>query len=89
MEEPPFEDMAALVTAVADAMDPWVAEPFAFFGHSMGAGVAFELTRELRRRGKPHPEALIVSGRARRNFAPDGPRRPRLRMQNWWTGFGR
>ena len=28
----------------------------------MGAGIAFELARELRRLGKPLPQALIVSG---------------------------
>ncbi len=28
-------------------------EPFALFGHSMGALVAFELARELRRGGAP------------------------------------
>jgi surfactin synthase thioesterase subunit len=36
--------------------------PFAFFGHSLGALVAFALTRELRRRGKPLPSLLAVSG---------------------------
>jgi medium-chain acyl-[acyl-carrier-protein] hydrolase len=36
--------------------------PFAFFGHSMGAVVAFELARELRRRGQALPRVLIASG---------------------------
>ncbi len=36
--------------------------PFAFFGHSMGALLAFELTRELRQRGAPLPSRLFVSG---------------------------
>src|SRR6202012_4110095 len=31
------------------------------FGHSMGAGIAFELTHALFRRGKHLPKALIVS----------------------------
>lgn len=38
-------------------------EPFFFFGHSMGALVAFEVVRSLRRYGKTLPAALIVSGR--------------------------
>ncbi len=62
MEEAPIDEMPALVGALAGAIDHWLNEPFAFFGHSMGAGVAFELARELRRRGKPLPQALIVSG---------------------------
>jgi surfactin synthase thioesterase subunit len=52
-------------------LDPLLAElagtldlasgPFAFFGHSLGALVAFELARELRRRGRPLPSLLIPS----------------------------
>jgi surfactin synthase thioesterase subunit/glycosyltransferase involved in cell wall biosynthesis len=62
LREDAFEDMTKLVSALAGAIDHWLGEPFAFFGHSMGAGIAFELARELRRRGKPLPQALIVSG---------------------------
>src|SRR5207249_4459818 len=59
--ETPFDSMPALIRALADAIQPYPKERFAFFGHSMGAIVAFELTRELRRRGQPQPAALIVS----------------------------
>jgi surfactin synthase thioesterase subunit/glycosyltransferase involved in cell wall biosynthesis len=62
LHENPFEDMGSLIFALAGAIDHWLEEPFAFFGHSMGAGVAFELVRELRRRGRPAPQALVVSG---------------------------
>ena len=41
--------------------------PFFFFGHSMGALVAFELTHALRASGLPLPSGLFLSGRA----APD------------------
>lgn len=37
-------------------------KPFAFFGHSLGALVAFEMTRRLRKIGGPQPLALFVSG---------------------------
>jgi medium-chain acyl-[acyl-carrier-protein] hydrolase len=48
--------------------------PFAFFGHSMGALIAFELARELRRSGGPQPDILIVSGaRAPHVADPDPP----------------
>ena len=53
---------------------PYLDRPFAFFGHSMGAVVAFELARWLRRRGQPLPAALFVSGarapQFRRNHVP-------------------
>ncbi len=36
-------------------------EPYLLAGHSMGGGLAFEVARELRRRGGPMPAGLIVS----------------------------
>lgn len=60
--EAPFERMKPLVEALASAIAPYLDRPFAFFGHSVGAVVAFELARELRRRGLPAPSLLIASG---------------------------
>jgi surfactin synthase thioesterase subunit/glycosyltransferase involved in cell wall biosynthesis len=60
--EAPFERMGPLIEALVAAIEPYLATPFAFFGHSMGAVVAFELARELRRRGRPLPRVLIASG---------------------------
>ncbi len=42
---------------------PGIRVPFAFYGHSMGAGIAFELARELWRRYTIEPAHLFVSGR--------------------------
>lgn len=59
--EQPFEHMKDLIAALGPAIRPFVeAGPFAFYGHSMGAGIAFELTRWLRREGLPMPRLLIV-----------------------------
>ncbi len=72
--EAPFERMEPLVAALADAIRPYLAQPFAFFGHSMGAVVAFELARRLRRRKQPLPKLLVASGarapQFRRNYTP-------------------
>jgi surfactin synthase thioesterase subunit len=77
LAEAPFETMRALVAALADIIQPFLPQPFAFFGHSMGAAVAFELARELRRRGGPQPAALIASAarapQFRRNHVPPPP----------------
>jgi medium-chain acyl-[acyl-carrier-protein] hydrolase len=74
LAEAPFERMAALVEALANAIEGYTDQPFAFFGHSMGAVVAFELARELRRRGRPLPSRLIASAarapQFRRNHIP-------------------
>lgn len=60
--EAPLERMEPLVEALAESIEPYTGEPYALFGHSMGAGIAFELCRELRRRGLPQPRCLLVSG---------------------------
>jgi medium-chain acyl-[acyl-carrier-protein] hydrolase len=39
-------------------------KPFAFFGHSMGATVSYELTRRLQANQKPLPMHLFLSGRS-------------------------
>ncbi len=59
--EPAYTDMKPLVDALFEAFRPHAAGRFALFGHSMGAGIAFELARRLRREGLPLPERLIVS----------------------------
>src|SRR6202521_4801574 len=51
-----LEELAPALLAVAD-------RPFAFFGHSMGAIVAFELSRWLQRHKEVMPKHLFVSGR--------------------------
>ena len=56
------DNMAELVAAWADAIQPYVDEPFAFFGHSMGAVVAFEVARLLRRHNQAMPRLLVASG---------------------------
>jgi len=61
LAEAPFKRMGVLVTNLADAIDGYLDLPFSFFGHSMGAAVAFELSRELRRRRRPLPCRLIAS----------------------------
>jgi medium-chain acyl-[acyl-carrier-protein] hydrolase len=58
IREPGFTQIAPLIAAVADAMAPRLNLPFAFYGHSFGSLVAFELARELRRRGAPGPILL-------------------------------
>ncbi len=62
LAEPMITDMARLVETLEYALLPETTEPFAIFGHSMGALVGYELVRRLVERGAPQPECLIVSG---------------------------
>lgn len=61
IHEPPFTAMEPLIEALAREIGPLLDTPFGFFGHSMGAGVAFELARRLVGDRKPVPRVLIVS----------------------------
>jgi len=60
--EPPVADLRELVPRLSDALEPYLDRPFAFFGHSIGALVCFELARELRRARGLEPVHLFVSG---------------------------
>ncbi len=59
--EPPFTRVAPLVTVLAEILRPYFDKPYAFFGHSMGALLSFELTRLLDDQKAPLPQCLFVS----------------------------
>ena len=63
LAEDAFAELPPLLDALIDAFGGCWSRPFAVFGHSMGALVAFELARELRRRAGPAPAHLFLSGR--------------------------
>jgi surfactin synthase thioesterase subunit len=46
--EPPFTSMSALMEWLDHALQPLMGVPFGFFGHSVGACMAFEAARQLR-----------------------------------------
>jgi medium-chain acyl-[acyl-carrier-protein] hydrolase len=71
--EAPFTRLAPLVQALAQALAPLLDKPFAFFGHSLGALIAFELARHLRRQSGVWPIRLFVSA----DRAPQIPARDR------------
>ncbi|MDQ0937106.1 thioesterase II family protein [Streptomyces turgidiscabies] len=66
--EPPFTDLAQLARAAAEGLRPILFDqeppvPYAFFGHSLGALLAYETARVLSETHPP-PALLIVSGSA-------------------------
>jgi medium-chain acyl-[acyl-carrier-protein] hydrolase len=50
-----------LAAELAADIEPVIGESYALVGHSMGAWLAYELARELRRRGARLPELLVVA----------------------------
>ncbi|MFE2108840.1 thioesterase II family protein [Kitasatospora sp. NPDC059463] len=70
--EPAVADLSRLADLAAPAVRAEVGEGrYALFGHSMGALLAFELTRRLERDGRA-PELLVVSGRRAPSTRRDG-----------------
>ena len=62
VQEKPYTELLALAEVLAAELSPQVDKPYALFGHSVGATIAFEVVRALRRRGLPLPLHLFVSG---------------------------
>jgi surfactin synthase thioesterase subunit len=74
IREAPCTDMAAMLASLGEDLRDYLSDtPFAFFGHSMGALVAFELTQRLVESGGPLPQQLFLSGR-------QAPQRPALNL---------
>lgn len=59
--EPPVDRLDDLLDGLDQALTPLLDRPFAFFGHSLGALIGFELARKLARGSKPTPMHLFVS----------------------------
>lgn len=63
LRDAPHERMDSLVAELASVLaEATGSRPYAVYGHSLGALVAFETLREIRRRGGEEPVRLFVSG---------------------------
>ncbi len=72
-----YVQIEPLIEALVPAIEGLLDRPYTLFGHSMGALVAFELARALRRQGAPAPSCLAVSGRRAPQLPdPDEPLHP-------------
>ncbi|HAG83803.1 MAG TPA: putative thioesterase [Cyanobacteria bacterium UBA11162] len=63
LREPLFTHISDVIKVLIEVLPPYLDRPFAFFGHSMGALVSFDLARSLRRQHYPIPDYLFLSGR--------------------------
>ena len=63
ISEMSFTDSEALVEQMTEVLAGDCDIPYAIFGHSMGAVLAYELAQSFRRHGLPQPACLFVSGR--------------------------
>lgn len=63
LRESPLDSVETMVAQLLDHLLPELDRPFVFFGHSMGAVLAYETALALAGAGHPLPEHLFVSGR--------------------------
>jgi medium-chain acyl-[acyl-carrier-protein] hydrolase len=63
LRELPLSSIMAMVDTLLPAIEAASDLPYAIFGHSMGALIAYELTAALERRGGRAPSRLFVSAR--------------------------
>jgi surfactin synthase thioesterase subunit len=59
--ESAYTRLIPLVQTLAEALIPYLDKPFAFYGHSMGALISFELARQLRMAHNKHPVSLYLA----------------------------
>jgi medium-chain acyl-[acyl-carrier-protein] hydrolase len=74
LHDEPMRRLLPLVENLSQSIRPLIDKPFAFFGHSLGGLVLFELARYLRRENLPEPAAVFISAcRAPHVPDPDAP----------------
>lgn len=73
LAEAPLADLPGLVQTLAAHLRPYLDRPFALYGHSLGALIAFELSRQLRREGGPLPAQLCLAAMPAPHLPSDGP----------------
>jgi acyl transferase domain-containing protein/surfactin synthase thioesterase subunit/acyl carrier protein len=71
LTETPFTDLLALAETIAEQLAPAFEQPFAIFGHSLGALVGFELARRLRSRGHEPVQLFVAGCQAPERFSAD------------------
>lgn len=68
-EQPPVE-LTSLAKSLVEVFTPYFDVPVAFWGYSMGAVVAYELTQTLKQLGCPGPRHLFVAARRPPHIPP-------------------
>jgi len=87
LSEPAHDDMDSLVEALVSGLLPAIRRvPYALYGHSMGAWVAFELVRALRRLRRPLPTHLFVAARRAPHLPSERPPLSHLPRQAFIDG---
>ncbi len=73
--EPLFKNIDDLVADIWKQIQHLMYQPYAFFGHSMGALLAYQLTHQAKKMRFPTPIHLFLSGREAPSVPPDNEKR--------------
>lgn len=68
--ESPYTDIRPLAETLAGQIQLYAQKPFALYGHSMGALLAFELARVLQRQNAPMPLTLFLAAHRAAHLSP-------------------
>lgn len=71
--EPPLTDWGSVIGQLCEVLSEYDDLPYAFFGHSLGGLLAFELTRACVDSALPLPRHLFVSATNAPSTTPDRP----------------
>jgi medium-chain acyl-[acyl-carrier-protein] hydrolase len=74
LREKPFVRLQSLVESLGRALLPYADKPMAFWGHSLGGLISFELSRYLRRAFGLQPMQLFISACGAPHVTPKLPR---------------
>jgi surfactin synthase thioesterase subunit len=73
LRETPHAKVASMIDPLIEALEPLQDQPIAFFGHSMGGLIAWELMRAMRARKLPLPVHFFPSARPAPHVPEPGP----------------
>jgi medium-chain acyl-[acyl-carrier-protein] hydrolase len=87
LTEPPKETVPAIVSEVIQHFPRVGEHKFAFYGHSLGAILALETARQLRREGRQLPSRLFIGGSRPPHLGPIHPLLHRLDELDFLNGI--
>jgi medium-chain acyl-[acyl-carrier-protein] hydrolase len=73
LREPPLMQIHRIAEVLAAELQPYFDRPYILFGYSLGALIAFELARQLRRQGNPPAVSLFALARPAPHLAQTRP----------------
>lgn len=73
IRDPLIDNLDELTSQLVPAIAPLLDKPYAIFGYSMGALVAFETARVLEKNGHPKPKTVFAASRQAPSLPPQAP----------------